>query len=801
MADADLQITVSADASGVAGGVAAASVSINQLKPEVDELKQKLTEFGKSMADALKSPNLDGVKQALSGVGNLLSGVGGAYGAMAGAALNAAAAVVGLGEKLGESAQQTQEVAEKFGVSATKAQAFEGVAALLGVSVDKVAQGVASGKISLDQYNQTLDKYGIVNQDAATKGGALAAAMNENKAASQGITNVLISALAPVMTSIVEGVNDLVAAFVQSYRQGGMVKDVLNAVSIAMKAVVSIGVALVAGVEQEVAHYVNLYHQLLAVADVLRGDMKDAQNEEQRGLKAIADAASDAAKQYQYLKSVWSGGGQGASHAEASAEGKGGAAGGDGASRGGARGGGGGQGPMQQWSEELKRRELSAEEDTRKFNQDMSQMEIDFWQGKLASARKGTDAYFDILKQLEPLYRAQQNKAAEEQKETDAKALADKLKSIDEETAAAVRGAQAQLAAQQASINAQIEAVKQKNQLGQLSTTQMYAAIDALQKQSTQDALDANWAEYNARMDGLNAQYNAEAGHLDKQKEISAQMIALIQDTSKKAAEITAAGLKQQVADQDQALKTIKQQWSQAISPIVSAFSNGLMKMAEGTESFSQLMRSLGQTILNGWISNIDKMVTNWAAGQLAQVQATKAGNAAKTTANAAGAGQGLAIGAEAAMKSIVNDAAAAAAGAYHAMSGIPMVGPLLGAAAAASVFAAAIAFKGMVSSAAGGYDIPPGVNPLVQAHAEEMILPASIARPLRGMIAANDAGANDGGSMSARRGGDVHHHYHYAIQALDGPSVQRVLEKNRSYHAAAMESLVRSRNGRGFGA
>jgi hypothetical protein len=37
--------------------------------------------------------------------------------------------------------------------------------------------------------------------------------------------------------------------------------------------------------------------------------------------------------------------------------------------------------------------------------------------------------------------------------------------------------------------------------------------------------------------------------------------------------------------------------------------------------------------------------------------------------------------------------------------------------------------------SAWGGYDIPSGLNPVVQAHAEEMILPASIANPLREMV------------------------------------------------------------------
>jgi hypothetical protein len=51
------------------------------------------------------------------------------------------------------------------------------------------------------------------------------------------------------------------------------------------------------------------------------------------------------------------------------------------------------------------------------------------------------------------------------------------------------------------------------------------------------------------------------------------------------------------------------------------------------------------------------------------------------------------------------------------------------------------------VPSAAGGFNIPRGMNPLTQLHEEEMVLPADIANPLRSAI--------DGGGVG--RGGDVH--------------------------------------------
>ncbi len=58
--------------------------------------------------------------------------------------------------------------------------------------------------------------------------------------------------------------------------------------------------------------------------------------------------------------------------------------------------------------------------------------------------------------------------------------------------------------------------------------------------------------------------------------------------------------------------------------------------------------------------------------------------------------------------------------------------------------------------SAAGGYDIPSGVNPVTQLHEEEMVLPSPLANAVRRM-----AGEGEGGGA----GGDT-----YALQATPLP-------------------------------
>jgi hypothetical protein len=185
----------------------------------------------------------------------------------------------------------------------------------------------------------------------------------------------------------------------------------------------------------------------------------------------------------------------------------------------------------------------------------------------------------------------------------------------------------------------------------------------------------------------------------------------------------------------------VHQIWTQTIRTVVDGFATGVEQMIEKGASFVSVMENIGKRLLNNWISMIGK-----------QVEATIMGEMGKVAAKKAGAAQGAAIDAAANLKTIVSDAATAASGAYKAMAGIPVIGPFLGAAAAATVFAAVMAFRGLVASAAGGFDIPAGVNPLTQLHAQEMVLPAHLANPMRAMLSNYQAG--DGAGFWGASGG-----------------------------------------------
>jgi hypothetical protein len=71
-------------------------------------------------------------------------------------------------------------------------------------------------------------------------------------------------------------------------------------------------------------------------------------------------------------------------------------------------------------------------------------------------------------------------------------------------------------------------------------------------------------------------------------------------------------------------------------------------------------------------------------------------------------------------------------AGAAASQAAIPVVGPGLALAAMATVSGAVLALGGSIPSAAKGWDIPAGVNPLAQLHEREMVLPAGPADVIR---------------------------------------------------------------------
>lgn len=165
-----------------------------------------------------------------------------------------------------------------------------------------------------------------------------------------------------------------------------------------------------------------------------------------------------------------------------------------------------------------------------------------------------------------------------------------------------------------------------------------------------------------------------------------------------------------------------RKQWKNLFSTISDAFAGSIQKMLLSTGSFAASLRGLFVSMTQAIAQAFVQMSAKNIATMLQQ----------------AAVGKGIRL------QEIYGDAKKSASGAYSAVAGIPYVGPFLAPAAAAAAFAGTMAF----ASAEGGYDIPGGVNPVIQAHAREMVLPEKQADVIRGMA---DGGGGAGGHLELK--------------------------------------------------
>jgi hypothetical protein len=356
--------------------------------------------------------------------------------------------------------------------------------------------------------------------------------------------------------------------------------------------------------------------------------------------------------------------------------------------------------------------------------------------------------------------------------------------------AAATRGADASAQADKTASDEAERALKQRYDTGQISSREYYTQLEALQRQSAKAQADAIQAGLIAELAAYNVLLD-DANLTEKQRQdILAAEVAAEDTAAKKIATIWASLNKELASAAQQQQTKFEQQWDKTVGSLTQTFAQGLLKMAQGGESFSQLMRGIGQKILTDWVNGIAKMVSDWARSMVMHLAVTNTTNAAIVASNQAAANANLLITLETNLKKGLSDAVAAAQGAYAWAAG--WGGPIAGAIAAAAAFAGTMAFEG-AASAEGGYDIPAGVNPLTQLHAQEMVLPAHLANPMRSMLA--DYGQPGNGPWGGGAGshsfsfGDTHIH---GAPNMSPSDFKSALAEHRSNVAEAVAGALR---------
>ena len=207
-----------------------------------------------------------------------------------------------------------------------------------------------------------------------------------------------------------------------------------------------------------------------------------------------------------------------------------------------------------------------------------------------------------------------------------------------------------------------------------------------------------------------------------------------------------------------------KNVWEEAQQQMGQAFSAMLSRTQNFRTAMNNFFKSMGQTF-------IQEMVTKPLAGMMQRMvqesaiykmifgtkEALETAAAAKTAATKATETTAV----------VSSNAVQAASGAAASQASIPYIGPILAVAAMAAMMAAVMGLMGggggggsattttRIPSAAGGWDIPAGINPLTQLHENEMVLPAEHAQTIRDM-----AGQGGGGDTIVinTTGGDFIH-------------------------------------------
>lgn len=477
----------------------------------------------------------------------------------------------------------------------------------------------------------------------------------------------------------------------------------------------------------------------------LGGRIADSMTKDRAG--AMANAIRERAANIHEAKAMQGArsGGGGSPKANAPAGGGGGGSGRKGG--GGRKAGGGGSGaakdPMQAWEEEIKAQKLAHKEMQRET---LSHQEWDlareaaYWRAKLATVDAGSKTGLKLREKILNL-EDQLSKQSTEAKINQVAAWEklDKHK-LDMEKDAA----------DQALANGRISQLERLDMEIEFENRRYQIAYDALQERIALAEQDPTYSQ--VAIDKLKQQMaELGQGHEREQGKNKGKREQQRRKDAPSFAEMLEDGGKN-------VWQTAQDQMGQAFSAMLSR-----------TQTFSQAMtgffKSTGQAF-------IQEMVTKPLIGMMKRmVQESaiyKSIFGAKQSMEQAGAAATVATKTAETSAVVGANATQAASGAAASQAAIPITGPALAAAAMGAMFALVMGLVGggggsktsttttRIPSAAGGWDIPAGINPLTQLHENEMVLPAEHAQTIREM--AGQSGGDNSTIIINTTGGDFVH-------------------------------------------
>jgi hypothetical protein len=689
------------------------------------------------------------------------------------------------------------------------------------------------GQAGVEALNRVMAEYGIKNDDAVAKEASLGEAWNENKLATQGLNNVLAQSLAPTMEQIVRLMNGFIAQIIRSYEHGGIARRIFDGLAVVLKALATVVIVVSGTIYALGVAFGALIEAALSYAKLVQGDLVGAIYHEKRAmddLKASVDAVVNSTRA---LVGLWSGKGAGGTPFKPPPVPKDQVSGIPGPkAKKAPKVGSDEAGDLEKWREELAQK-LALDTS---FGHDDVATTLAFWQSKLQLAKdnaaKEIAAAGSSAKARAAASRAGQKEILAVETEI-AKAQRAKHK---EDAEMALSEAQTQLNIQRGALTTELDVAKEGAARKKALIDEQHKAGLLTERQALADKAAIDNQLYSQEVDEVDREYRSQLDLLAKKRAVGDLTIQEVQKIQEEEETLTAAHYQrlEQMAAQH-ATKVVQDQVALAdsmrstahgwVDPVVNAWANGVEGMIEGTTNFRQAVQGVFRSLVSDIIGHIAKMVSDWivqhlfmsafqkaqtaiqtatvAVGQTAQTGAVVAGQTAQTAATVTGSTTRRSINLLETLKIIAQHAASAAAGAYSALAPIPIIGPILGAAAAVATFAAVLAL-GSLASAAGGWGNVPE-DQLAQVHKKEMVLPATIATPLRDAIdrgVFSNVGGGGAGALSARANSaaDVRHeastannlNYSPTIHAGE-PDLMRLVERQGTAFMAHIANMFRN--------
>lgn len=711
---------------------------------------------------------------------------------------------------------------------------------IFGRQLQALAPILGVTKEQIDAVNASIDASGAVDETAVRQGMALAEAYNQNKIAMMGLGNTLTTALAPALTAVVTMVTQLIQGFVQSYKEGGTAKVILDALGFTFKVLASIIMGLVGGFTLLTGAIVAAYQAAHAFAMLMQGDLPGAMAEGKKSVDSLTQSFREFAQESRELYNMDFG--KPPPLPQVPTVPKGGLAGGGDLPHLGGKGGG--KTRTSEWEEQL-HQQL---EDEKHFFADSKGEELKFWEDKLALTKKGSSEQREVESKIYELRKSMAQDALSEQvaeldfKKEMARDDYATVASIEQQKVDLIKSKYGEQSRQYQDVLREQERMTQQHedelvrmdmerihtqakaeedaaqgqlQLAKLQLEARKAALQEGVKSGTENPFAAAQGEYQATLQAIQLEQQARAQidqiHLQELRDEAAiqgqrpqevaKILAQIKELEAKSAIDTTIAQQQAANDSAAAWDKYVEQVQQDLRPIQTAFQGMVQGMLTGHETFVQALNKAWTGLLDNMINTMTQMLFHWIATQIAQTAAHSAAVATQTATTAAGAAAQTSISAMAAMKQLMHAAVVAAGKAYSALAGIPIIGPALGAAAAAATFAAVLAF-GSMASAEGGWDQVPADGVPTELHKDEMVLSAQFARPLRQLLTGMDfgnVGTNAAAASAAAEtandnfgGSDVHLHYAPTVHA-GSPDLMDLIENQSREFTTHLNKMVRS--------